>query len=109
MTLRWSHKSKRIPATSGMRSQLASRSTLKSRSNDRYHFFPNRVNRFTFGRSSAGLVLLAREGLSMTINSVTIKTTALYAFGFVMLVVLATLVWTSAQDVALALYAFADI
>jgi multisubunit Na+/H+ antiporter MnhB subunit len=45
----------------------------------------------------------------MTINSVTIKTTALYAFGFAMLVVLAMLVWTSAPDVALALYALADI
>ena len=45
----------------------------------------------------------------MTINSTAIKTTALYAFGFAMLVVLAMLVWASAPDLALAFYAFADI
>jgi hypothetical protein len=82
-----------------MRSQLASPSTLKPRSSDRYQFFPGPVNRFTFGRSGVAYSW-RKEGPTMTINS-----TALYAIGFGMLVLLATLIWASAPDIALALFA----
>jgi hypothetical protein len=57
------------------------------------------VNRFTFGWSSAAYIC-AKEGLSMTI-----KSTAFYALSFGMLVVLAMLIWASAPDIALALFA----
>jgi hypothetical protein len=99
VTLRCSHKQKRFPATLGMRSQLASPSTLKPRSSDRYRFLPTPVNRFTFGRSGVAYCC-AMEGLSMTV-----KSTAFYAVSFGLLTLLAMLIWASAPDIALALFA----